>query len=588
MCGIFFVKSLANKNLFAESTANIIFNIHKERGPDEKKAVIKDNWMMVHTRLSITSPKEGHQPISNDLKTAYMIFNGEIYNYKSIAKKLNFKPNKDFSDTDVLFKSIEVYGFHKTIKMLRGMFAIIYYNLKNEKVFVARDHFGQKPIWIYKNRDTIALSSTIKSLVKVFNNELDYSKILHVVSKQGKPCSTFSFYNSISGLAAGEILEIDKNLYNKSYEYFNFESIIDNQIYIENQKDPKKNLDNAIKETIAIHSDTKSNLGIFLSGGFDSSLILNYSRESKSVSCFTKLCPGVEEIPLEVIPKLMKKYPSDIFFKVITPKIYLIELFEFIKINLTIPKWGGTPAMRSLSRLANTNGIKVILGGDGIDESMLGYDSHKDFFKEEKETKIHKILAGEPLLAEYSEEDNLELINKRKIIEDNLSEFMSNQEAYTQSFLFQDTLEFLQRCNLPSSDLFSMNESVELRNPFVDIHFLKLALNIPLIWKFNKSKEGKYIFKILSLEKIGNIFSKHKEGTRNYSRLLSDADNWNFNLFKIIHRFDVLRNFKNFKQNTRFTIICLEILIRIIENPTLEIKDLEILLTKKGEDIFLK
>ena len=151
------------------------------------------------------------------------------------------------------------------------------------------------------------MSSTIKSLIKVFNNELDYSKILHVISKQGKPCSTFSFYESISGLAAGEILEIDKNLNYNSYEYFNFESLIDNQIYIENQKDPKQNLENAIKETIAIHSDTKSNLGIFLSGGFDSSLILNYSREIKSVSCFTKLCPGVEEIPLKVIPKLMKK-----------------------------------------------------------------------------------------------------------------------------------------------------------------------------------------------------------------------------------------------------------------------------------------
>ena len=111
--------------------------------------------------------------------------------------------------------------------------------------------------------------------------------------------------------------------------------------------------------------------------------------------------------------------------------------------------------MRSLSRLANTNGIKVILGGDGIDESMMGYDSHKDFLNKETGTKIHNILAGEPLLAEYSEEDNLKLINNRKIIEDNLSQFMSNQEAYTQSFLFQDTLEFLQRCNLPSSDLFS-------------------------------------------------------------------------------------------------------------------------------------
>ena len=133
-----------------------------------------------------------------------------------------------------------------------------------------------------------------------------------------------------------------------------------------------------------------------------------------------------------------------------------------------------------------------------------------------------------------------------------------------------------------------MNESVELRNPFVDIHFLKLALNVPLIWKFNKSSEGKHIFKILSLEKIGNIFSNHKEGTRNFSRLLSYTDNWNLDSFKIINRINVLSNFKEFKQNTRFTIVCLEILIRLIENPLLELKDLEILLTQKGKNIFLK
>ena len=132
-----------------------------------------------------------------------------------------------------------------------------------------------------------------------------------------------------------------------------------------------------------------------------------------------------------------------------------------------------------------------------------------------------------------------------------------------------------------------MNESIELRNPFVDINFLKLALNVPLIWKFNKSNEGKHIFKILSLEKIGDIFSKNKEGTRNFSRLLSYTDNWNLDSFKIISRINVLSNFKDFKQNTRFTIVCLEILIRLIENPSLELKDLEILLTQKGKNIFL-
>ena len=77
---------------------------------------------------------------------------------------------------------------------------------------------------------------------------------------------------------------------------------------------------------------------------------------------------------------------------------------------------------------------------------------------------------------------------------------------------------------------------------------------------------GKHIFKILSLEKIGNIFSNYKEGTRNFSRLLSYTDNWNLDSFKIINRINVLSNFKDFKQNTRFTIVCLEILIRLIEN----------------------
>lgn len=67
-----------------------------------------------------------------------------------------------------------------------------------------------------------------------------------------------------------------------------------------------------------------------------------------------------------------------------------------------------------------------------------------------------------------------------------------------------------------------------------------------------------------------------------------ETDNWNLDSFKIINRINVLSNFKDFKQNTRFTIVCLEILIILIENPLLELKDLEILLTKKGKNIFLK
>ena len=220
MCGIFFAKSKVGNEIINYQNIEMIYDIHKERGPDEKNHIFFKDWMMVHTRLSITSPDQGQQPIFNKNKNAYMIFNGEIYNYQSLAKEFNILDNNDFSDTDILFKLINKIGFYSAIEKLRGMFAIVFYDLINKKIYTARDHFGQKPLWIYEDKNTIAFSSTIKALVKVFKTKLDNKKILHLLSKQGKSCSSLSIYKDISGLKAGEILEIDGNLNKKFRSYF--------------------------------------------------------------------------------------------------------------------------------------------------------------------------------------------------------------------------------------------------------------------------------------------------------------------------------------------------------------------------------
>tara|TARA_B100000161_G_scaffold217509_1_gene162512 strand:- start:437 stop:2212 length:1776 start_codon:yes stop_codon:yes gene_type:complete len=587
MCGIFFVKSSSKRNLITKERIETIFEIHKERGPDEKKHIVIDDCLMIHTRLAITNPSRGHQPISYSSEKSFMLFNGEIYNYKDLAKQYSFMKDEDYSDTDLLFKLINKVGFTNAIKKLRGMFAIVYYDLENRKIHAARDHFGQKPLYSYKSKDTIAFSSTIKGLITYFGLSLDYSKILHLISKQGKTCPSQTIFNSVGGLRAGEIKEINFELEEECHNYFNHQNIIDSQLYKENLKEPIENFDHILQDTIKIHFDTEAKTGLLLSGGYDSSMLMQYSEDfKKSELCLTKLCPGIEKIPLKVIPKLLEKSPKDILFKILTPKTYFRELFDFIKLNFTIPKWGGTPAMRYLVRDIDFRNIKVIFGGDGVDESLMGYNTHLNFIQQKSENQIHKTLFGEKLLADFSFEDNQKLFRNRKLIEDNLREHLSSKEAFIQSFLFQDSLEFLQRCNLPSADLFSMNESLELRNPFVDLEFMRFALNLPLKWKYNKNTGGKYIFKLLAKEKIGDIFPLHKEGTRNFSRLLSQTNIWNLNQFKVLKLFPVLKDFKSFMDSTKFTIICVELLIRIIDNPSIELKNLDNLFNNEGKSIF--
>ena len=481
MCGVFFLRADNNKNIISSKTANLIYEIHKERGPDENSDIIFDNWMMVHTRLSITNPDSGQQPITNTKKNAYLIFNGEIYNYKLLAKNLDILDISNYSDTDILFKLIEKFGFQAAIKKLRGMFAIIYFDVELNKIYVARDHFGQKPIWIYEKNGVIGISSTIKALLKVFNCAINSNKILPFISKQGKSCPSDSIFESIEGLRAGQILEIDKDCRKNFYYFFTYEDLIEPKINNYKFNEIKESFEEVIKNTIKIHSDTKSNLGVLLSGGFDSSMILGYTNDFiKPKLGLTKLCPSIEKIPLNVVPKILEQYPTDCIFKVITPSLYFKELFLFIKNNLTIPNWGGTPAMRNLAREAKFRNIKVLLGGDGVDESLMGYKSHLESLEKRKNNGIHSVLLGEELLTEYSAEDNKNILEKRLKIESSLLNHLNFNEALPQSFLYQDTLEFLQRCNLPSADLFSMNESIELRNPFVDYEFLNFSLNIPL------------------------------------------------------------------------------------------------------------
>ena len=143
MCGILgiYSKRIIDKKLFSKS-----LNSLKYRGPDETKKINKTNFAIGFNRLSIIGVNNYHsvQPIEN--KDYILTFNGEIYNYKDLAKKLNLNKSESKSDTFVLSKLIDKYGEIDFIKYVEGMFVISIYSKKNNKIYIYRDRIGERNI----------------------------------------------------------------------------------------------------------------------------------------------------------------------------------------------------------------------------------------------------------------------------------------------------------------------------------------------------------------------------------------------------------------------------------------------------------
>ena len=152
------------------------------RGPDDDGVFIynnKDyNVGFGMRRLSIIDIENGSQPLFSKDKNICLVFNGEIYNYKSLKKSLVQEFNIDFttsSDTEVVLKLYEIYGTD-SFNMLDGMFAFSIIDKKKNKIYIARDFFGEKPLYYYKENNSIVWSSELKSLLKANQNQLLISK----------------------------------------------------------------------------------------------------------------------------------------------------------------------------------------------------------------------------------------------------------------------------------------------------------------------------------------------------------------------------------------------------------------------------
>ncbi|WP_041960202.1 asparagine synthase (glutamine-hydrolyzing) [Sulfurospirillum arsenophilum] len=363
MCGI---AGAINGSFSEEKVFSSLFH----RGPNEQSKISYQNVTLFHTRLSIQDVAHGQQPLSID---SYVIaFNGEIYNHQELRQEhlceFDFMTS---SDTETLLYMYIKYK-EKMFDLLDGMFAFAILDKESNKLFLARDRAGKKPLYIYQEKETIFFASELNAIKSVIPNlQIDEQNIYFYLRsgffyKQNTP------YKNVYEIENGTFLEIDlQTLALKKKSYFN---MLD--LYLKNEKislhegllRTEEALKKSVKERL-LSSDLE--VGAFLSGGIDSSLIVACASEYRSdLKTFTvKFNGAFDESSLALLTA--QKYGT---------QHTQIDISMNLKNDIeTILRGYGEPFFDSsaipsyyVSQEAKKH-LTVILNGDGADELFGGY-----------------------------------------------------------------------------------------------------------------------------------------------------------------------------------------------------------------------
>ena len=365
MCGILIV----NKK-FALNKKEQIFNLVKHRGPDHSINIDEQDYFFSNSILSISTNKD-KLDISNYNNDQYaLLFNGEIYNYKDLANSFNLKNIQ--SDTEIILPLFEKFK-EKLFDMLDGMFSIIIFDKKRKIFHVSRDKFGIKPLYYYKYNDEFIIASEIniiKTILKLNDipiriNERNIQK--YFFDRRTNFDDT-TFFEEIYRFSKGYYTKID--LKNKKTQ--KKEIIIKNN-YNNDQID--QIIDNKIKSRTTIENNK---VGLFYSGGFDSSLILDMLiKENKKVELFSSFDENqINNDELKNIEYLKKN--KDFEFNILSYQDvdFLRSSEECVKINQFPLPDTSMITHYNLCKLAHKRDIRVILSGCGGDEIFYGYYNH--------------------------------------------------------------------------------------------------------------------------------------------------------------------------------------------------------------------
>ena len=380
MCGI---NGLVYKNAENTDVQSIIGKMNQKiihRGPDE------DGFFVEHLedktiafamrRLSIVDLSTGKQPIFTEDKSKVIVFNGQIYNSEELKKTL---VQKGFafhtsSPTEVVLKLYECFGLG-AFKMLDGVFAFSIYDKILDKIFIARDFFGDKPLHYQHSEKGLIWASELKSIISVLDKKPEIDNTgLNLYFQLTYIPAPFTIYKGISKLESNNFIEYDVNTNALKIHEIHSENIEKQQVSFD---EAKKNVRKLVEESVSSRSVSDVSLGAFLSGGVDSSIIsLCLSKQSDSkIDTFSI---GFDKKSFDETDKsrlVANLIGSNHHEFVISEKDLTAHLDEIL-MNFDEP-FADSSALPSYIVASKTaDYVKVALTGDGGDEVFGGYNKY--------------------------------------------------------------------------------------------------------------------------------------------------------------------------------------------------------------------
>ncbi|QCT99145.1 asparagine synthase (glutamine-hydrolyzing) [Campylobacter hyointestinalis subsp. hyointestinalis] len=484
MCG--FVGILGSNLNIKDKISDAIESI-KHRGSIDSKPnfYFSDSYSCAFYRLSIIDlHSRSNQPYKKDGFNFILCFNGEIYNYYELKTFLTTKGYvfSGMSDTELVYYAFDFWG-DKCFANFRGMFAIAIFDIKQNNLYLCRDHLGIKPLYYSNSFKNVYFASEIKALRTFVGFSANEDNIFEFLT-YGNNIDENTIFKDIFEVNPGEMIKIDTDLKSKKIKYFNLCDTFYNEQDID--YDEIKFL---LEESVRLHCNCDVKYASQLSGGLDSSFITalakkqNPNLQSFSIRFENKV---IDESKFQNL--LIKDLKLQSYFLVYDDFFNLEKMKEAVYFEDFPLHHPNILASNELNKMALDKGNKMLLSGDGADELFCGYNWHlfngnnldlQDELNFLSYAPINKLkmalnLKQKPL--------NKDLINELNIIPKEQIMVYLGQKIYIQKWLRRQ-------------DRSGMQNSLEIRVPFVDVELFKKINTYSLKAKTRNYTNNKFILK---------------------------------------------------------------------------------------------
>jgi asparagine synthase (glutamine-hydrolysing) len=371
ICGIFHTNRAqrVERSALAEMNRRIV-----HRGPDDDGFFVEGNVGLAMRRLSIIDIQTGHQPITNENETVWIVYNGELYNHQQLRRDLEARGHtyRTKSDTETIVHLYEEYG-GDCVKYLRGMFAFAIWDRQKRKLLVARDRLGIKPLYYRYDGKTLLFGSEIKAILAHPGVKAEFNRgTLSEYLAFGYFAGSETMYAGIKKLLPGHTLEIGESGEPAVSSYWDLAVPSDDDqrprsYYVERYRE-------LLEGCVASHLMSDVPLGVFLSGGLDSSAVAALTTRIRRQPIET-FAVGYGEQDFSELP-FARAVAKHIGSKHHEVQLSREEFFQ------TLPRliwhedepmvWPSSVSLYFVARLARER-VTVVLTGEGSDETLAGY-----------------------------------------------------------------------------------------------------------------------------------------------------------------------------------------------------------------------